>query len=196
MIGLIYIVFFAVYFLLSFIVVRWAYSFSHRRFNQGRTAALLAGFVMYNLVFWDWIPVWVAHKYYCATEAGFWVYKSPEQWIQENPDKLGEAWHGKKTISETIDRHTRRYWYSPSIYTDVRQDTFFLNAIVKTDERLIDKHNGGVLAHAVEYSRGYQISPANFKFWLKAGNRFCGPSNKPSGFDSQFGDLAQKLAGP
>lgn len=45
----------------------------------------LAAFVMYNLVFWDLIPTLVMHKYYCATQAGFWVYKTPEQWRAENP---------------------------------------------------------------------------------------------------------------
>jgi len=40
---------------------------------------------MYNLVFWDLIPTLAMHKYYCANEAGFWVYKTPEQWVKENP---------------------------------------------------------------------------------------------------------------
>jgi hypothetical protein len=26
------------------------------------------------------------HKYYCSTQAGFWVYKTPEQWMKENPE--------------------------------------------------------------------------------------------------------------
>ncbi len=40
---------------------------------------------MYNLVFWDLIPTKLLHKYYCATEAGILVYKTPGQWITENP---------------------------------------------------------------------------------------------------------------
>jgi hypothetical protein len=41
--------------------------------------------VMYHLVFWDWVPTVVAHQYYCATEAGFWVYKTVDEWKAENP---------------------------------------------------------------------------------------------------------------
>jgi len=50
----------------------------------------LAAFMMYNLVFWDLIPTLVMHKYYCSTQAGFWVYKTPEQWLRENPELTAE----------------------------------------------------------------------------------------------------------
>lgn len=34
---------------------------------------------------WDYYPTKWAHHYYCETEAGFWVYKSLDQWKGENP---------------------------------------------------------------------------------------------------------------
>lgn len=40
---------------------------------------------MFNLVAWDLIPTLVMHRYYCNSEAGYWVYKTPEQWVSENP---------------------------------------------------------------------------------------------------------------
>ncbi len=56
--------------------------------KKGRSAlkwGIGAALVMYHLVFWDFIPTWAVYKYYCATKAGFWVYKTPEQWKAENP---------------------------------------------------------------------------------------------------------------
>ena len=47
----------------------------------GRGAAL----VMFLIPFWDWLPTIAAHQYYCATQAGFWNYKTLDQWKRENP---------------------------------------------------------------------------------------------------------------
>ena len=63
------------------LVARWAGKHGRSKWRWG----LLAAFVMYNLVFWDFIPTYVVYKYYAHTKAGFWVYKTPEQWKAENP---------------------------------------------------------------------------------------------------------------
>jgi hypothetical protein len=85
MLGLVVLLFISAYLLVSALVVwlaaRWARQHNRRAWVWGG----LAAFAMYNLVFWDWIPTVAMHKYYCATEAGFWVYKTPEQWAKENP---------------------------------------------------------------------------------------------------------------
>jgi len=88
MLGLVVLLFIGAYLLVSALVVwlaaRWARKHNRRAWVWGG----LAAFAMYNLVFWDWIPTVAMHKYYCATEAGFWVYKTPEQWAKENPGVL------------------------------------------------------------------------------------------------------------
>ncbi len=88
MLGLVIIAFIVAYLAVSGLVVwlaaRWARKHKRRPWVWGGLAAL----VMYNLVFWDWIPTIAMHKYYCATQAGFWVYKTPEQWARENPGVL------------------------------------------------------------------------------------------------------------
>ena len=85
MLGLVVLFIIGVYLAVSTLVVwlvaRWAKKRGHRGWVWGG----LAAFAMYNLVFWDLIPTLAMHKYYCATEAGFWVYKTPEQWAKENP---------------------------------------------------------------------------------------------------------------
>jgi hypothetical protein len=77
--------FFGVYLLITLWVVLTTIAWAKRNNRSPLKWGGVAAFVMYNLVFWDWLPTVVAHQYYCATEAGFWVYKTPEQWKEENP---------------------------------------------------------------------------------------------------------------
>ncbi len=63
------------------LVMRWAKKRGRHPIRWG----IVAGLIMYHLVFWDFLPTLIVYKYYCATKAGFWVYKTPEQWKAENP---------------------------------------------------------------------------------------------------------------
>lgn len=80
MIGLMVLGFFAVYLLVSIWVTSKAASWAKANNRKPWLWGGLAAFMMYNLVFWDLIPTLVMHKHYCDTQAGFWVYKTPEQW--------------------------------------------------------------------------------------------------------------------
>lgn len=85
MFGLIVIVIAVAYLLLSIAIVKSARR--HAR-NTGKNVKYWgwgAALVMWLIPFWDWLPTVAVHQYYCATEAGFWVYKTPEQWKLENP---------------------------------------------------------------------------------------------------------------
>lgn len=88
MLGLVVIAFIAAYLAVSVLVVWLAVRWARRHNRRAWVWGGLAAFVMYNLMFWDWIPTVVMHRYYCSTEAGFWVYKTPEQWEKENPGVL------------------------------------------------------------------------------------------------------------
>jgi hypothetical protein len=190
MIALIYLVFFALYGLVSFLVIRKAYGFARVRYKKGWVGGWLAALVMYNLVFWDWIPVYVMHKHYCSTEAGFWVYKSPEQWIKENPETVGGRWGSNyHSRPETIEKYTSRYWSSNRVYMDITQRRIFDNKIGRTERVLVDNSNGEVLARAVEFYRGGVGSLAlgaksisDYKIWLGLGHRHCGPISAVEGF--------------
>ena len=85
MFGLAVILIMGVYLLISIAVVCGMVRTARK---NGRNAKLLgwsAALVMYLIPFWDWLPTVATHQYYCATEAGFWVYKTVDQWKQENP---------------------------------------------------------------------------------------------------------------
>ncbi|WP_443192576.1 hypothetical protein, partial [Pseudomonas indica] len=62
MIALLYIAFFVVYGLVSVFVIHKSYNFTKTRYSKGWVGGWLAALIMYNLVFWDWIPVYVMHK--------------------------------------------------------------------------------------------------------------------------------------
>lgn len=85
MLGLVVLFVIGLYLAISALVVWLAARWAKKRGRRGWVWGGVAAFALYNLVFWDLIPTLVMHKYYCATEAGFWVYKTPEQWVKENP---------------------------------------------------------------------------------------------------------------
>jgi hypothetical protein len=82
MFGLLVIIIAFAYFLFSI------YLIAKFKRHLGFIWASGVGLFMYLIVFWDQIPTLILHKHYCETEAGFWVYKTPEQWAKENPGVL------------------------------------------------------------------------------------------------------------
>ena len=86
--GLVIFAALGLYLLISIGVVAWAIWYARKHNKNIWLWGFGAAFIMYNLVFWDWIPTVVAHKYYCSSEAGFWVYKTLDQWKAENPGVL------------------------------------------------------------------------------------------------------------
>nr|WP_321467019.1 hypothetical protein [uncultured Desulfobulbus sp.] len=85
MIGLMYLMFFIAYLLVSLAVVASVVIWAKRRGRNSIVWGIGAVLIMYNLVFWDWIPSIIQHEYYCRTQAGFWIYKTLDQWKEENP---------------------------------------------------------------------------------------------------------------
>lgn len=83
--GLVIVVALALYLLISIFVVIGAVKHAKKNGKSAKRWGWSAALVMYLIPFWDWIPTVAVHQYYCSTEAGFWVYKSVDQWKQENP---------------------------------------------------------------------------------------------------------------
>ncbi len=75
----------ALYLLITITVVIGVIKYAKKNGKSAKRWGCSAALVMYLIPFWDWIPTVVAHQYYCATEAGFLVYKTVEQWKKENP---------------------------------------------------------------------------------------------------------------
>ncbi|MDP3744635.1 MAG: hypothetical protein Q8Q76_09910 [Methylotenera sp.] len=184
MMGLMVLGVLAVYLLVSFWVTKKAVSWAKANNKKPWVWGGLAAFVMYNLVFWDLIPTLVMHKYYCATQAGFWMYKTPEQWKQENPgviDSLARSLEPKKI--EKLSDNTKRYWLTQHFYNDVQQEEFS-HALMIEKKMFFDAKNNELIAKSVNFWRGTPIWAFNTfdefrqSLGLGWGSRQCDVSGK------------------
>lgn len=122
-----------------------------------RGAAILGAALVLLPVFWDVPPTLIAHRYYCATDAGAHVYKSPQQWYGE---KSGKVIPLAPQVVETDEE--RRQGSMMEVDHDLRYNTglIVLNAraidifltIKRHRLRLIDPLSGEVLVENIDYS--------------------------------------------
>ncbi|NOT19640.1 MAG: hypothetical protein HOP24_05120 [Sideroxydans sp.] len=162
-----------VYLGISFLVVRWAIGYAKKngksRMRWGAGAAL----VMFMIPCWDWLPTVAMHKYFCEKEAGFWVYKTLDQWKAENPgvmetlpvpnpetiatkyEPIGDG-NGKRV---TDFLNVRFSWI------DTQQDIFSLLPIIRTEQVVTDVQKHEVLARYVDFGSGYSIKNPESSFW-------------------------------
>lgn len=173
MLGLAVLVAIGIYLAISALVVWLAARWARKRNRRPWIWGGLAAFLMYNLVFWDWIPTVVMHKYYCATEAGFWVYKTPEQWAKDNP-----------LVLETLKPYPRSKIYGEGkVSFEFQGGTVVLyndrfGSWSRWEENLnglpIDRFEGGIvdvqskkfLVYSVRFLSGPRGAGAVWKSWL------------------------------
>lgn len=159
-----------------------------------------AALVMYLIPFWDWVPTVVAHKYYCSTEAGFWEYKTLEQWKAENPGVMETLVAYNNSPKGVSPNWKVEHWHDMEISSiNQRFGIVYKNHLSKSEEEelflnvwrwqseLVDKKNGEVLARQVDFSAGNgNIGGADMplKFWLQ--NWSCPNSKIDSDNFSKF----------
>ena len=201
MFGLAYIVFFAIYLGISILVVRGTVKFARRHEKNVFLWGTVAAFIMYNLVFWDWIPTVATHQYYCASESGFWVYKPFDQWKAENPGVMQGLVANERAPYRTerfddghVETHT--YFLNDRFnWIVTQQDISRFLPIIRTEQQVKDVKNGEVLARYVNFSAGSSVKntvgpPGPLKFWLSSSN--C---NGGSGNRSLFWQFTEKFNG-
>lgn len=129
MFGLAYLLAFGLYLLISVLVVRWAIRHARANGKSVKGWGWGAAFIMYSLVFWDWIPTVATHQYYCAADSGFWVYKTLDQWKTENPgglekiEKENQVWAAKYLEQWKVEH--------PNARTDITEDMLKKNQVSK-----------------------------------------------------------------
>jgi len=165
----------ALYLIVSIIVVVLAAKVAKKRGRSPWRWGGAAALVMYLLVFWDHIPTVLAHKYYCEKEAGFWVYKTLDQWKAENPGVAETlTWKEVRGPSDTIRlldgglRDVLNVRFSRD-----RVDTPIpLLSTTKHEQRFVDMKTKEVLGKRVSISSGYGNLALGgndwrvVKFWL------------------------------
>ncbi len=174
MIGLVLLgllLFLIFYIWLSEKVVRRAVKQSKKVGGNHVLAGWLAGILMYSLILWDFIPTHAMLQYHCATEGGFTVYKSLEQWRQENPGVAktltpieNPPW--KRTDNLTLVPLNQRFaWEFEEIIHPLK--------IHERNERIVDLKTGEVLARYIDFNTGVgdmyvsADSIRDYKWWIK-----------------------------
>lgn len=202
--GFVIIVVGALYLLISIGVVVWAVSYAKKAGKSAKKWGWGAALVMWLIPFWDWLPTVAVHQYYCATESGFWVYKTPEQWKQENPgvkltlagrynstQKVDGGFIQVQRLNQRFDWVVKRHYRAPLLRID--QD----------EELLIDRDKKEVLQRYVDFSMGYGNPMTHgssghglnaFKFWLN--RETCSqPSENRINFENQINKLYEFAKG-
>lgn len=168
-----------IYFVAAIVVISLAISFARKHGRRGWVWGLFAAFVMYNLVFWDWIPTVVTHQYYCAKESGFWVYKTLDQWRLENPGVMERLVANKVSIKSTGDdeNHTDTQVLNQRFqWVTEKQKLIPYLPIYRWQSQVVDTNNGAVISRWIDFSRGKGRD--YLKFWLNADSCPNGISNR------------------
>lgn len=126
----------------------------------------LIALVLYLIPFWDWIPTVVMHNYYCKKEAGFWVYKTLDQWRAENPAEF-------KTLGTKRDMKVIDTKYGKAVEFNQRfmllskiEGPLHFNRWKQTSE-LRDSLNGEILERRVNFSISQErVMEEGWKLWL------------------------------
>lgn len=156
----------ALYLLISIFLVIGAVKHAKNNGKSAKRWGWSVALVMYLIPFWDWMPTVAVHQYYCSTEAGFWVYKSVDQWKSENPGVM-ETLVAQRSIQATPYGELQILDERFSIQT-YRNKPIPLITTNITERRLVDSKTGVMLAKGVDVGSGVGniATGGGFKFWL------------------------------
>ncbi|WP_372740957.1 hypothetical protein [Neptunomonas sp.] len=184
MIGLLFIIPLAIYYWIVSTIAKGTFRWAR---NRGKNPWLWSSFIAVALlapVFWDFIPIHVLHKYKCATEAGFTVYKTPEQWKTENP---GVAKTLVPTVNPKIIRNgdVVNLEMNQRFIWEIESKQPVWHILYKKEDRIVDIKNKEVVARRVDFRaevrsimHSTNIRLQDYKIWMGTG--FCSRSDKSS----------------
>lgn len=186
---------FAAYALVSLLVIGMVVSFADKRGRRGWVWGLGAAFVMYNLVFWDWLPTVYAHKYYCEKEAGFWVYKTLEQWKAENQGVLEGLVSNNGLVRKSVSdgqNYTDTSFLNSRFNWVVKKTGPFIFNRWRWEQVVVDGKTNEVLARYVDFSTGNGRlgGEPELRFWLHGEHCIGGERN-----DSLMWQFAENFLG-
>jgi hypothetical protein len=189
--GLVIIGVLVLYLVLSIAVVIGAIKFAKNNGKNVKRWGFSAALVMYLIPFWDWIPTVAMHRYYCATESGFWIYKTLDQWKKENPGVIKTlslpSTSGSPSKHEQFDAGRGKintYLLNERFNWVIhQQDISNLFPIIRSEEQVIDFNKNEVLARYVDFSTGNSVKntigpPGPLKFWMSSRHCQGGEKNR------------------
>lgn len=201
MIGLIVLAVVATYLVLWIVVVTVTYKVARRRGTTRKTAWYAAGLaclIMFLIPFWDWLPTVAAHRYYCWKDSGFTVYKTLDQWKQENPG-VAETLVRTEGAPTVQEGNTLKYLLNQRFVWEAHYHHLPILPVTVYEDRLIDRTTSAVLARAVDVRTGCGIAMTsekwwcNWKGWLDQGP--CDITGKATGEFMEMEHAAARLGG-
>jgi hypothetical protein len=185
MFGLIVLVVMGLYLLIAVGVVHKSIAYARANGKSAKRWGWGAALGMYLLVFWDWIPTVATHQYYCATEAGFWVYKTPEQWKKENPGAMEDLVSYNKNpggfnVDWPSEHKQRNNGHQKEITEHINkrfdgmvswEDVSSILPITRRENIFLDVKNNEVIARYIDFGSGNSVKntvepPEPLKFWM------------------------------
>jgi hypothetical protein len=180
--GFVIVVVGAVYLLISIGVVAWAVSYANKAGKSAKKWGWGAALVMWLIPFWDWLPTVAVHQYYCATESGFWVYKTLDQWKAENPGVAETLTSSRVSPSTHQDNgldHTTTYLLNQRFNWVVRKTGALPFNRWRWEQVVADSKTNEVLTRYVDFStgNGFIGGEPELRFWLHIGHCDGGDMN-------------------
>ena len=171
------------YLLISIAVVLWSIRYARNSGKSAKRWGWGAALVMYLIPFWDWLPTVAVHQYYCATEAGFWVYKPVDQWKVENPGVMetlvANKGYPSSHVGDMANYTTTNFLNSRFNLVVKHRGPLFLHRWSREDT-LIDSKTNETLARYVDFSTSQERRQAGWsgwKFWLDSRHCIGGRDN-------------------
>lgn len=165
------------YLFISIAVVKWAVRYAKKNGKSVKKWGWGAALIMYMIPFWDWLPTVAVHQYYCSTEAGFWVYKTVDQWKAQNPGEMEKLtpYKGPQTKRDgDMQNYTDTYYLNQRFNWVIKHNGKFFPNRWRYEQEIIDTHTNEVLARYVDFSTSQnrrQAGWSGWKSWLD--NRNC-----------------------
>lgn len=152
-------------------VVRRAIRYARENGKRAKRWGWGAAFVMYSIVFWDWLPTVAVHQFYCAKDSGFWVYKTLDQWKAENPRGLEGLVSNNGLVRKSVgdgQNYTDTSFLNSRFNWVVKKTGPFLFNRWRWEQELVDGKTNGVLARYVDFStgNGHIGGEPELRFWL------------------------------
>ncbi len=186
------------YLVLSIAAVRWAIRYARKNRRSAKRWGWGAALVMYLIPFWDWLPTVAIHRYYCSTEAGFWVYKTVDQWKAENPGVADTLFANKGAPSVTqgnMENYVDTYSLNQRFNRVVKHNGPLLINRWRWEQEVVDSKTNQVLARYVDFStgNGHIGGEPPVKFWLQGEHCIGGAVNgsRLSHFSSEVKRLGE-----
>lgn len=182
MIALSYLIFFGIYIFLMLAVIRraWRKGFEKGSRTRASVYAALGFLAVYLPIFWNHIPVTLAHKAMCARDAGFTQFVPAEKWLLENRGRVS-ALRGKDLdafteIGKTQDGFTRYLTFGGLLESQRKGSTEkrLSMKFSRVEMRTVDSLSGQVLIRNINYSVGPR---EDARFWLVHHSCFDGSGN-------------------